>query len=232
MMNHWNDNKFIPTRLGKSNLTLNWSDSDSEENFIKNPKAGYSKDSVIYKYNRDGYRTNEFNFTDPAILCLGCSFTEGIGVNSEQAWPGILAKYFLNYNVYNLGVEGTSGDSIPRILANIKNLINVKFVFILWPTLWRYEIYHEDRVQTIAITTNDGFSPLMLTDVNFFNIRQRNKLMVGLLAQIYKYNIIEHDIEDFPGPIDEGRDNHPGPIAHKEMANIFLNKYHNVHTKI
>jgi hypothetical protein len=232
MKNHWNDHKFIPIRPGKSNLTLNWSDSDSEENFIKNPKVGYSKDSVIYKYNSYGYRTNEFNFTDPAILCLGCSFTEGIGVNSEQAWPGILAKHFINYNVYNLGVEGTSGDSVPRILANIKDLINVKLVFILWPILWRYEIYHEDRVQTIRSTTNDGFSSLMLTDVNFFNIKQRNKLMVSLLAQIYQYNIVEHDIEDFPLTLDQGRDTHPGPNSHKEMANMFLNKYHNVHTKI
>ena len=231
MKNHWSDNKFIPIRPRKSNLTLNWSDSDSEENFIKNPKAGHSKDSVVYKYNSYGYRTNEFNFTDPAILCLGCSFTEGIGVNSEQAWPGILAKHFLNYNVYNLGVEGTSGDSVPRRLANIKDLINVKLVFILWPPLWRYEIHHEDRVQTIRGTTNDGFSPLMLTDVNFFNIRQRNKLMASLLSQIYQYNIVEYDIEDF-SLLDKGRDTHPGPNSHKKMADMFLNKYHNVHTKI
>jgi hypothetical protein len=228
MNNYWNNDKFIPTRPRKSNVISNWSDSDSEENFIKNPKDGYTKDSIIYRYNSAGYRTNEFNFIDPAILCLGCSFTEGIGVNVEQAWPDILAKHFTNYNVYNLGIEGSSGDSVPRMLAHIQDLFNVQLIFILWPILWRFEIYHEDRVQSIRHDTPDGFSKLMLSDSNFLNIRQRNKLLVSLLGQKYNYKILDYNAEDFPARVDEGRDAHPGPKSHNIMANMFLNKYHNV----
>lgn len=53
---------------------------------IKNDK------SVIYKYNSDGFRSDEFSNRHDGlhILFAGCSETEGVGGNIEDAWSKML----------------------------------------------------------------------------------------------------------------------------------------------
>lgn len=69
--------------------------------------------SVIYKYNSDWYRSDDFNKNQTSkfhILFNGCSETEGIGGNIEDSWGKILhTKFSKKYDVgnfYNLGRAG------------------------------------------------------------------------------------------------------------------------------
>jgi len=70
--------------------------------------------SVIYKYNSDWYRSDDFNKNQNSkfhILFNGCSETEGIGGNIEDSWGKILhTKFSKKYDVgnfYNLGRAGS-----------------------------------------------------------------------------------------------------------------------------
>jgi hypothetical protein len=70
--------------------------------------------SVIYKYNSDWYRSDDFNKNQTSkfhIVFNGCSETEGIGGNIEDSWGKILhTKFSKKYDVgnfYNLGRAGS-----------------------------------------------------------------------------------------------------------------------------
>ena len=77
----------------EQNKTLYWKASDTENKFKtklkEKPEAvSYWKDkSIEYRYNNYGFRTyDDFNKDDEGIVCLGCSFTEGIGLPLEYNW--------------------------------------------------------------------------------------------------------------------------------------------------
>jgi hypothetical protein len=220
MNNYWATG-FVPTVEHKKNTVSNWSGTDTEANFKRNPKPIYTADSIVYKYNSHGYRTEEFDFKNPAVLCLGCSFTEGIGVAEQDTWAKLLD---LPYPVYNMGIGGSSGDAVARILTNVADVFDIHAVFILWPQMFRYEVYNDGAAETVVPTDSARFTAATLTDVNFYNIRQRNRNTVELLSLLYNFKVVEHTVEEC-AIVDRGRDNHPGTQWHKNMAQIFMEKY-------
>jgi hypothetical protein len=235
MNNYWQEKciPIPPTGISRANKISHWNNGDSEEKFLKNPRPGFTKESIIYRYNSKGYRTTEFNFEDPAVICLGCSLTEGTGVNYEDTWVSKLEKHFLNYNVYNLGVEGVSNDSITRTLYNVSGLFNIDLVFILWTLNGRSEIYHPDRIQPTYPSTEGAFARLTVEETHLYNLQQRNLAMVNLLEKTHGYRVINCDCTaiDFKSEYDFGRDDHPGPGWHNEVANLFLHKYQHESTQ-
>lgn len=223
----------IPVLPHNSNVVTNWADTDSEENFKKNPRAGYTKDSIVYKYNSYGYRTKEFNTDKPSILCLGCSFTKGVGVNLEDTWSAHIQDRFPDHNVYNLGIGGCSGDTVTRTLYRIGNMLNTTTVFILWPHYYRYEVYNPGAPIPIYPGCDQGYTPGILNNTHFYNLRQKNRSIVSMLKKLHGYTVIEQYVDTVwhtgrPGAgTDYGRDNHPGPTWHKHIANLLLKKYDN-----
>lgn len=212
------------------NLTTNWSGTDNEANFKNHPKSGYTEHSIIYKYNSYGFRTEEFDFKSnkPSILCLGCSMTEGVGVNIDEAWPSHIQKELTEFNVYNLGVGGGSSDTVARMLCNIRDKLNVCAVFILWPLSVRYEVYNKHGIQQL-VPRMDNYVLVSDDDTHYFNLRQKNKFLVNCLATIYRYRVVSESIENIVnqfGYVDKGRDDHPGPMWHKKVAESFIKKYH------
>jgi len=228
--NYWANNQ-LPIVTSKVNYYGHWSGTDSEDNFKKNPKSGYTEKSVYYQYNSWGYRTKSFDLQKkrPSIICLGCSFTEGIGVNYLDTWVSKIENYFPEYNVYNMGVSGGSGDTVARLLYNIGDILNTKMVFILWPHMFRHEIYNNDHAINNVTPSSGVFSPEMLTDINFYNIRSKNKAIVSMCQQLYGYTVIQEDVANLQKDkcpiVDRGRDNHPGPKWHNDIAEHFIKKY-------
>jgi hypothetical protein len=227
MNNYW-QRGYIPKIAPRCNVTSFWAGTDSEENFKKNPKPGYNETSIVYKYNSYGYRTREFDLTNstPSIICIGCSFTEATGINYEDSWVAQIEKSFPQHLVYNFGVAGSSGDAVARTLYNISGVITPSMVFVLWTDIYRYEQYRNLKIATMFPHMPNGYTPTMLTDENFYNIRQKNRAMVDLLATVNNYKVYEHNIHDFDMMThDRGRDDHPGPQWHAVMAKTFLTKY-------
>lgn len=90
---------------------LYWNSTDSEYHFKKNEAiidSRYTKNNVVYTYNSLGHRAPELKeLTDDFILCMGCSYTEGIGVDDADTWPAMLASHS-GMATYNLGIGGSS----------------------------------------------------------------------------------------------------------------------------
>lgn len=223
--NYWCTDYF--KNSGKINYSSYWCDTDSEENFRKNPKKGYTDQSIYYQFNSYGYRTKEFDFESlrPTVLCLGCSFTVGIGVNEFESWPAHIQSNFTDHNVYNLGYAGASCDTVARILSAIKNKLNPKIVFIAWPNKSRYEIYGNNCIENLNPHNRD-YKLISSDDCYYFNIREKNKFIVNCLSKLYGYKVISLYADEVAVRGESrGRDMHPGVEWHKYIADLFLEKF-------
>ncbi len=103
--------------------SLNWYPRDDEETFNKNwdnqktrdilIQCGWTKTSIKYNSNRQGFRMNvDLNEVVPGIcdFYLGCSMTFGIGVNLEDTWQ-IKMSNRLGILGLNFGIPGGSIES-------------------------------------------------------------------------------------------------------------------------
>lgn len=235
-INHWAEG-IIPKTKNPPGDSY-WSGSDSEELFKNTMPPGWSETSIIYRYNSYGYRTTEFDFASPLpnILCLGCSFTEGIGNREEDSWVSIIKNSFPQYNVYNLGAGGGSNDTIARILTNVVSLFRPDHVFILWTIANRFESYHIPGPRSAAIKLHGPWDKIS-TDTLFlydnpqsYNNFAKNKLLVNQLSKNYNFKLHELEANTFITsfiPTDSARDSHPGPSWQKQVATEFLRVYNN-----
>ena len=135
----------------EQNKTLYWKASDTENKFKtklrEKPEAvSYWKDkSIEYRYNNYGFRTyDDFNKDDEGIVCLGCSFTEGIGLPLEYNWGYKLAKHF-NLKHWNLGQHAMGLETAFRLLLGVSDWLKFKKVFLFVPPFYRNELIVSDN---------------------------------------------------------------------------------------
>lgn len=123
-----------------------WHATDSEELFNENTQdpiaraklgaGNWTKDSIEYKFNSEGYRSDEF--VKNGILCLGCSLTEGVGLPFEQTWPYLIGQE-LNLPVCNLGTSAATPDTAFRTALYWIPKLQPRYVFYLIPPTSRRE---------------------------------------------------------------------------------------------
>jgi len=75
-----------------------------------------------YTYNQLGFRGNRLPLTGKKLMAVGCSHTEGIGVDDNQTWPHYLSE-LLNYSHINFGFTGRSNDYISRCILTFTEQI-------------------------------------------------------------------------------------------------------------
>lgn len=102
---------------------------------VTNP-SGEPPSEVSYQYNDYGYRSidkyeellnNEYN-----IVCIGSSFTFGIGVEYDKIWPTKLSN-LLHKSVINLGWPGASHGYVIWQLSNILRNVQKENIFVEMP---------------------------------------------------------------------------------------------------
>jgi hypothetical protein len=131
--------------------TLKWIPPDTEENFkqlMQDPvhneyfkQQGWTQsDSITYRINQHGFRSNEFETNhEPCMIALGCSYTMGIGLPVECIWPILVGKQ-LNLKVYNLAWGGISADTCFRLAQYWIPVLKPKLVAMLTPPRTRIEL--------------------------------------------------------------------------------------------
>jgi hypothetical protein len=229
MKNYWDTNNIaMGPHPGQSERILYWETSDSLENFKQRTDNLYTETSITYEHNSYGYRCKEFEFnsTRPSIICVGCSFTYGTGLPVEDTWVSRIAEQYPDYHVYNFGFPGGSGDLVVRTLWSIGEKLNTKIVCILWPEIYRYEIYHGHCIENILIGHEPHqkfFIPEMLNNTHFDNLRYKNQALLNLLVEKYQWRVIENSTAwVVTNNIDNGRDIHSGPQTNKLVADYFI----------
>jgi len=135
-----------------ANKIHKWFANDTESEFNKNiekfpeffKKYNWNKDSITYKFNTEGFRSDSFNNNSKSILFLGCSHTFGVGINYTDTFAKIVSNE-LNLDCFNLGMPGGSNDTcfrfgyywIPKLLP--------KVVVYVVPQLHRFELKIQDK---------------------------------------------------------------------------------------
>lgn len=135
-----------------------------------------------YTYNSLGFRGEEPTKEGFKVMSLGCSHTEGVGLNDNETWPYQLCK-LVNGVDLNFGFGGRSNDYVTRCLLTYYDLIKPDLVLIMYPNQDRREYYTEAAgIEPFAykpwghlVETEEGsevYQGLMLTannEANFMN---------------------------------------------------------------
>ncbi len=217
------------------------SDLDSEERFrnIQGTRhqghPQWTADSFTYKYNSNGFRSREFNLDEmnPVILTLGCSHTVGVGVPQQVNWPEQFGStYFNDYGVWNAGLGGASADTVARLAVNMIPIVKPSIVAVLWPSLYRFETYENGAVFNGAWTMEQD--NLQYEDNTAYNNQTKNKTILTLLQEVYKFKLLSIDWDDTVEKVystvswTKGRDGaHFGIEWHRQIAYDFYLQYCN-----
>ena len=136
------------------NKTVSWLPMDTNELFLKHQrnkhtrkalkKLNWTEDNVKYKFNSQGFRSDDFNSKGDSIVFLGCSHAIGIGINFEETASYIVSRQ-LGYNCFNLGMGGGSNDTCFRFAYHWIEKLNPKIVVLIAPTIYRFEIADDRR---------------------------------------------------------------------------------------
>jgi hypothetical protein len=94
-----------------------------------------------YTYNNLGFRGDPTHKNGFKVMSIGCSLTEGVGVNDNETWSSQFSKLLENGVDFNLGISGRSNDYICRSLITFYELLNPDLVLIMYTSPIRREIY-------------------------------------------------------------------------------------------
>jgi hypothetical protein len=111
-----------------------------------------------FTHNELGFRADSIYKEGLKIMTIGCSNTEGVGVDDKDTWPAILCSMISNSVNVNLGHGGRSNDYICRTLLTFYDFFKPDLVVILYTNLHRREIYTEQNgVEGFIPTHSNGY---------------------------------------------------------------------------
>ena len=217
---------------------VKWSGMDNFVRFqqhINNPvsrarleELGYlDPDCISYSFNSHGFRDDEFN-NEPAVLALGCSFTEGVGVSLNATWSRQLSD-MMGMRVWNLGVGGSASDTAYRLAEYWLDHLDIKFVAMLVPNVERFEIWNSGMAHVVMHNNHQDFDIVGYKKIYWANNKN------GQINQNKNLHAIKHLCHErkipfcfqFPelcNKADLGRDlAHWGPQTNKMLAEKMYN---------
>jgi hypothetical protein len=118
-----------------------WHSLDSEANYRKNPHPRFNTESIEYRFNKQGYRCDEFDriasrSSDVVTLaCIGSSGLFGTGLPLAETLPVLLQGKFQELlgrpvESWNLGVGGTGPEYVSRMLFSVLPIIKPDIVLL------------------------------------------------------------------------------------------------------
>ena len=193
-----------------------------------------------YSYNELGFRGDSIKKEGFKVMSIGCSNTEGVGVNDTDTWPHQFTNLILNGVNMNFGTGGRSNDFIVRCLLTYYDLIKPDLVLIMYTNPQRREIYTKDNgVEPFMPTASWGclemteegreiqnnLVALQNDSADFINW-YKNHILIKYFLETKKcnwlwngqfdipkdYNEINRFDGDYENHLDKGVDGgHPGP---------------------
>jgi hypothetical protein len=210
-----------------------------------------------YTYNELGFRGDSIKKEGFKVMSLGCSNTEGVGVDNHNTWPAQFINHIPNGVDMNFGTGGRSNDFIVRCLLTYYDLIKPDLVLIMYTNPSRREIYTKDggvepfmppaswgylKDTNEGVEVQENLVSLQNDNEDFINW-YKNHLLIKYFLESKKCNWLWNgffnipteydDFNRFDGNyinnIDKGVDNiHPGPRHNKEYSiRLFNHLYTN-----
>jgi len=187
----------------KPNSLEYWESTDNQKNFkkfFKDEKTrqllkinDYDENTIIeYRGNNYRFRGNDIKTNLDSLVVLGCSFTEGLGLNFEHTF-GYLCAEELGLYYINLG-KGATGPITSFMLAEYWiPIIKPKYVLYLEPFGSRLETIKKDKDIIVLDTTlggkrSEAFCPNFVklwsaNDENFRVNAKRSELAIKYICE-------------------------------------------------
>lgn len=99
------------------------------------------ENKCIYTFNEFGFRGDSPTQSGTKLMAVGCSHTEGIGVNDTETWSHFLSKKINNGVDLNFGLSGRSNDYICRTILSWSDFVKPDLVLIMYTYPHRREYY-------------------------------------------------------------------------------------------
>lgn len=186
-----------------ANWKTKWLPSDTEERFDRNSnlkrtrrlleEGSWTKDSILYTFNNYGFRTyNNFDLNNPAPgnMFLGCSITEGVGLNIENVWAYKINKV-LGGAFYNLAQSGTGIETQYRLFKAWAPILKPKRAF----TIGTFEVRRE-FIKNIGTLKVNGYTENSLPFLKRY-LSCENEVYIGhrRVLDAIKMVAVENSIE-------------------------------------
>ena len=194
----------------RANQTHIWCPSDSEENWkpLNDGQPNYSKTEIEYKFNSDGFRSDEFSDdADISILFMGCSFTEGTGLPVDQTWPSMIIEKIKaipgNENkkipLFSIAIGGSGLDTQSRYLYEQIDKIKPTYIIYLLSSFYRREFSYGNLHNIRWLPANPPIFPqvqnlkldrLFIDDAYAFHQSYMAMALIQSVAQKYHSEIV------------------------------------------
>jgi hypothetical protein len=204
-----------------------------------------------YTYNELGFRGDSIHKEGFKIMSIGCSNTEGVGVNYDETWPAEFSRYIPESVNLNFGTGGRSNDYISRCLITFYDLIKPDLVLIMYTQPARREIVTQtNNIEPFSPVSSWGYLKdtedgkkthrylldLQNDNEDFVNW-YKNHLLIKYFLEIKKANWLWNgwmgiprdyiEFNRFDGEygtfIDKGSDGvHPGPLHNRMYASKLI----------
>ena len=230
-----------------ANKKFEWFGEDNLENFKKHSaqpdtkkrleSSGWFNNTIVYQFNSHGFRGPEIDPIGDYFMSVGCSFTFGTAIQTEQRYADIVAEK-LNMTSYNFGVQGGCDDTSFRLALTWLEQLTPKFLVYQNTFPQRFEVIDNDQSVIYGINAALGGSVAadtgvlykqLLTNSANEQIRSRKNLMaMRELCKEKNVRLIEVCYIDFLKTHDNNaRDmHHPGAIANQAVAEKILRELH------
>ena len=217
--------------------------ADSEEAYAKNLKTQpenwyYRNNTVEYTFNKDGYRTKDFDKInwEEAIVLFGCSTVLGEAVDDKDTLSSYLNR-ITEKEVVNLGMSGSSIAHAVHLSTIVsKKYPTPKAVVFLWTEMSRTAHYREHWIKHYIINNKEPeYVNYYLSDENHMKAMA---LFYKKMAQeiwfpktkffdcSYFYDTASLVGCEYLGKLkDKGRDlSHPGRETNKFVAELIASR--------
>lgn len=227
-----------------TNQTLKWHGTDTETLYQRNlsvyledlKRGNWIDREITYKFNSQGFRSDEFDSSDKNAMFLGCSHTLGVGLPYESTWAYIISQQ-LNLKNYNLGIGGGANDTAFRLANFWIDRLQPDIVFFLSTEPTRFELHTNAynvggyNVQHISVWnyewyyhTKEFMKNWYSSDINSDLNLLKNTLAIRQLCSERNIKFVELSVLEVNG-VDKARDlTHYGEQTHKTIAETFLSK--------
>lgn len=139
---HWNPETFTSS----STLQSESRRKNKQYNYL----MGEDSHKCTYTFNEFGFRGDSITKDGIKIMSLGCSLTEGYGVNDNETWSHYLSQLIPNGVNLNFGVSSRSNDFITRTLITYFDIIKPDIVIVNYTFITRKE--YIDEINNIEST--------------------------------------------------------------------------------
>ena len=226
-----------------ASTTIKWLSPDSEENYKKHLKDAESKRlldmfgwvdvDIDYTFNSEGFRIDEFD-SRPSWMAIGCSFTQGTGVNIQDRWTTVVSND-IDLHCWNLGIAGAAGDTCYRTVRHYVPKLLPKFVVYLEPRYNRAELMTSMEPAPLVLNWAYDYKnwngpyvkELLLNEGNLELAAEKNREAIRSICLQHNIPLIVYQPDAYVSLVEDKTQHdlardllHPGRLNNKAFAQV------------